>query len=97
MRSLRGLNTTQPVDKAAVIEFAHEAAVDDILQFNFAAARVAASESSSAYLMRTENFLKQFDVAIEVVVDLGCGERRGDSLDQVRRIGRRVDAVGNAL
>jgi hypothetical protein len=34
IRSLCGINTIQPVDEAAVIEFAHDAAVDDLLQFD---------------------------------------------------------------
>ena len=41
-RSLCGIRTIQPVDKAAVIEFAHDAAVDDLLQFDLADSRVAA-------------------------------------------------------
>ena len=40
-RSLCRINTIHPVDKAAVIEFAHDAAVDDLIQFGLADARVA--------------------------------------------------------
>jgi len=46
IRSLCRINTIQPVDKAAVIEFAHDAAVDDLLQFDLADARVAAEHQA---------------------------------------------------
>ena len=42
IRSLCGINTKQPVDKAAVIEFAHDGAVDDFFQFGVTDALVAA-------------------------------------------------------
>ena len=65
------------VDKSAVIEFAHDVAVDNLLQFDLANARVATGESPPECLIASENFLKQFDVAIKVVVDLRRRKRRG--------------------
>src|ERR1041384_2975846 len=45
----------------------------------------------------SENFLEQLDVTIEIVVNLRRGKCRRDAANQIRRIRRRVDAIGNAL
>src|SRR3990170_8534894 len=45
--------------------------------------------------LAAENILEEFDVEIEVVVNLRRGKCRCDALQQSRRVGRSVAAVGN--
>src|SRR5215470_4369305 len=49
----------------------------------------------SSALLAAENRLEEFDVAIEVVVNFRRGKCRSDTLQQSRRVGWNVAAVGN--
>ena len=44
--SIWRINTIHPVDKSAVIEFAHDAAIDDFFQFDLSDARAAAEHQT---------------------------------------------------
>ena len=66
IRSLAGY--MHPVDKAAVIEFAHDAAVDDLLQFDLADARVVAEHQALDIVHSFDNGLSELGVQIVPVV-----------------------------
>lgn len=54
-------------------------------------------QRESASSTATENLLKQFDVAVEAVVNLRRRKCRRNSLDQIGRIRWSIDAIRNAF